>query len=82
MREWGSMWVKNVDECLVISENETRNEFLKFTVNAKTAKVRDGLNGKILKTCASQLCQNYFILMYSTYSYQLPRFPAFGKLKK
>ena len=36
---------KNVDECLVISENETRKEFL--NVNANNAKGPDGLTGKI-----------------------------------
>ena len=41
---------KNEDECLVISENETRKEFL--NVNADKAKGPDGLTGKILKTCA------------------------------
>ena len=41
---------KNVNGCLVISENEKRKEFLK--VNAKKAKGPDGLTSKILKTCA------------------------------
>ena len=41
---------KNVNECLVISENEKRKEFL--NVNAKKAKGPDGLTSKILKTCA------------------------------
>ena len=60
---------KNVDECLVISENETRKEFL--NVNANKAKGPDGLTGKILKTCASQLCHIYshiFNLSLSTSS--------------
>ena len=48
---------KIVDECLVISENETRKEFL--NVNANKAKGPDGLTGKFLKTCASQLCHIY-----------------------
>ena len=48
---------KNVDEYLVTSENETRKEFL--NVNANKAKGPDGLTGKILKTCASQLCHIY-----------------------
>ena len=38
---------KNVDECLVTSENETRKELLK--VNANKAKGSDGLTSKILK---------------------------------
>ena len=39
-------------ECLVISENETRKEFL--NVNANKANGPDGLTGKIKKkTCAS-----------------------------
>ena len=49
---------KNENECLVISENETRKEFL--NVNVNKAKGHDGLTGKILKTCASQLCHIYF----------------------
>ena len=60
---------KNVDECLVISENETRKEFL--NVIANKAKGPDGLTGKILKTCASQLCHIYshiFDLSLSTSS--------------
>ena len=60
---------KNVDECLVISENETRKEFL--NVNANKAKGPDGLTGKFLKTCASQLCHIYshiFNLFLSTSS--------------
>ena len=48
---------KNVDECLVISKNETRKEFL--NVDANKAKGPDGLTDKILKTCASQLCHIY-----------------------
>ena len=38
---------KNVDECLVISKNERRKEFLH--VNANKAKGLDGLTGKIEK---------------------------------
>ena len=60
---------KNVDECLEISENETRKEFL--NVNANKAKGPDGLTGKILKTCASQLCHIFshiFNLSLSTSS--------------
>ena len=60
---------KNVDGCLVISENGTRKEFL--NVNANKAKGLDGLTGKILKTCASQLCHIYshtFNLSLSTSS--------------
>ena len=48
---------KNVDECLVTSENETRKELLKVNVNK--AKGSDGLTSKILKTFASQLCHIY-----------------------
>ena len=50
---------ENVDEWLVISENETRKEFLK--VNANKTKDPDGLTGTFLKTCASQLCHIYFL---------------------
>ena len=73
---------KNVDECLVISENDTRKEFL--NVNANKAKGPDGLTGKILKTYALQLCHIYShtYIQYSAYPYQLPPFPTFGKLQK
>ena len=69
---------KNEYECLGISENETRKELL--NVNANKAKGPDGLAGKILKTYASHC--DIFILIYSTYPYQLPPFPTFGKLQK
>ena len=53
-------------------------------MNANKAKGPDGLTGKIEKkkttTWASTLV--IFILIYSTYPYQLPPFPTFGKLKK
>ena len=48
---------KNADECLVISENETRKEYL--NVNANKAKGPDELTGKVLKTCESQLSHIY-----------------------
>ena len=60
---------KNVDECLINSENEMRKEF--WNVNANKAKGSNGLTGKIFKTCASQLCHIYshiFNLSLSTSS--------------
>ena len=69
---------KNVDEYLVISENETKKEFL--NVNANKAKCPDGLTGKIKKkTCASQLCHIYSHIFIQP---NLLIFPTFGKLKK
>ena len=50
---------KNEDGCLLVSENGTRKEFL--NVDANNAKDPDGLTGKTLKTCASQLCHIYYI---------------------
>ena len=69
---------KNEDGCLLVSENGTRKEFL--NVDANNAKDPDGLTGKTLKTCASQLCHIYshiFNLSLST-----SRFPTFGKLQE
>ena len=54
---------KNVDECLVISENETKKEFL--NVNENKAKCPDGLTGKIKKKKHMHHNCIIFILIYS-----------------
>ena len=68
---------KNVDECLVISENETKKEFL--NVNENKAKCPDGLTGKIKK---KNICITTVSYLFSYIQSNLLIFPTFGKLQK